>query len=116
MGTTSEAMKELENKHTTLLAWGRHIAVTFCRKNGTTHSKMVFDELIKRGLADPNKKAFYMGAIFNKLEKDGVIEWTKHYYKYSDPERNVHDREIKLWRLKDDSKPNDYDREPTTVA
>ncbi len=104
-GNTKEAMQLLMSNPRTakLIAWGCHIAVLLALKSRTVHSRAVRDEMDRRGLLTKEDKEFWLGPVFKKLKTEKILTWTGHMFTYSDEERNVHERTIKLWELNEDA-------------
>lgn len=94
--STEEAMEVLEVHRGALIARARTEAVLLCQQNGKTHSRAVRAKMAALGLLDSGGSEFWLGAIF----RDGRFEWTGEFFTYSDSARNVHERTIKLWRLR----------------
>jgi hypothetical protein len=95
--STGEAMGVLENSYSDLLAKGREVAAQQCRRDGTTHTRKVRAEMEVRGfLRNDGSKEFWLGALF----RDRRFEATGERFSYTDEGRNIHEREVKLWRLK----------------
>lgn len=95
--STSEAMDLLRTQHGQLTTWGRNTARDLCAQNGTTTSREVRAEMLKRGLLkETDAREHWLGAIFSRKDFD----WTGQYKTYSDPARNVHERTIKVWALR----------------
>lgn len=98
--STDEAMRVLEDARAELIATARDEAAALARAHGTVHSRMVRAALEAKGLVHPDEKEFWIGAVF----RDPRFEWTGERYSYSDAARNVHERTIKVWRLKGGAK------------
>jgi len=95
--TTAEGMAALESKHGPTIAAAREIAVELCRANGSTHSRAVRAEMARRGLITGHEgREHWLGAIFMR----SVFEWTGEWVTYADVERCVHERTIKVWKLR----------------
>lgn len=101
--STEEAMDALSSCRSYYIAYGRYVAVQLCRykesrgEDPTVHSREVLNEMEKRGILDGyNGAHFWLGSVFN----GGPFEKTGTIHKYSEPGRNIHDREVKVWRLK----------------
>lgn len=111
---TREAIEQLKARHPKHIAWGLHLAMKMAKKNNTVHSRELLLEMIRLKKCDPNMSAHFIGAVFKTLRDEGLLKWTGHYYKYSDAERNIHDREIKLWCLNiPETQVTAYDEEPS---
>lgn len=94
-------MRVLKAHRANLIAWGRYFAGQIARAHGTVHTRQVRQSLESAKLVDPTSTSeFWLGAIFNKAD---WFEWTGQYHTYSDAERNVHERTVKVWRLRDSS-------------
>jgi hypothetical protein len=95
--STDEAMRLLNERRSFLIAYGRYVAAEICRATGTVHSRLVRREMAKRGLLDnPELADYWLGAVFN----NGPFEWTHDVHTYSDHARNIHERGVKVWRLR----------------
>lgn len=94
--STGEAMELLESKRGHLIAKGRFIAGQICLRKGTTTSREVLEEMEKLDLIPPDGKHFWVGAIFNQQK---CFCWTGEVVSYSNRERNIHERTIKVWKL-----------------
>ena len=89
-------MSVLEESRAELIAAAREEAVALARARGTVHSRMVRAVLEEKGLVSTDAKEYWIGAVF----RDARFEWTGEHYSYSDAARNVHERTVKVWRLK----------------
>jgi hypothetical protein len=98
--STSEAIRLLEGKRAWLIGFGKRIAIELCKRDGSTNSHVLRQTMQARGLFDGYKGGyFWMSAVFCD---DGMFTWDGTYFSYRDRENNVHERTIKVWRLKDD--------------
>lgn len=96
--TTEEAMAVLRSndQKAYFIAYARWIAVQICQAQGTVHSRLVRDEMEKRGcFIGYHGKDFWLGAVF----RDGPFLPTGLRFKYTDGARNIHDREVRVWQL-----------------
>jgi hypothetical protein len=93
--STEEAMALHRSVSADLLAKGREIATEIATREGTVHSRKVLAAMGARGLVDPEKGQTWIGAVFR-----GGFVWTGEWYTYSDQERNIHERMVKVWRLR----------------
>lgn len=110
---TNVALKKLEAMHPKEIAWGCHIAVQIAKKNLTVHSREVRREMEKRGLLSLDTGAeFWLGAVFKRLQRDKVLHSTGQKYKYSDAERGIHEREVKIWALVEGVDTTPYETPP----
>ncbi len=96
--STAQAMDVLERAKGPIILAARRVAQQLARAHGTVHSRQVRQALIEQGLLtqDLVKKDFWMGAVFRGSE----WEWTGKYHTYSDADRNIHERTVKVWKLK----------------
>jgi hypothetical protein len=108
--STEEAMGALEERHSATIAIAREIAIELCHKNGSTHSRAVRAEMFKRGIITGKEgPEYWLGAVF----KGALFEWTGSFVSYADRERNVHERTLKVWKLRGSPSENDGgDRKP----
>lgn len=95
---TDTAMRKLLEKHNDKILWGCYYAVQIALKKDTVHSREVRDRMFKEGLIGEGKE-FWLGTVFHTLKEDGVLKHDGHWYKYSDPERGIHERTVKIWCL-----------------
>ena len=110
--STKEAMEYLAANRGREIEWGKYFAIKIAKQNSTVHSREVRAEIEKTGLLDPEKSEHWLGTVFQKLRDEGFIKWSGHYYKYRDRERNIHNREVKLWMIIDENKATPYDKPP----
>lgn len=96
--STEEAMGVLNATRPDYIAIGREIAIKLAGMFGEVHSRQVRDVMEKLGYLGKfeNEKDFWLGSVF----RNEAFEWTGKYHTYSDPERNIHERTVKVWRLK----------------
>lgn len=96
--STDEAMLVLYRFRMYLVQRGIYEAVRIARQTGTVHSRQVREAVSKvcrtAGMAD-----YWLGAVFN----NHIFEWTGRYHTYADRARNIHERTVKVWRLRDPS-------------
>lgn len=97
---SSEALREVEQGHAREVAIGRLYAVRHARQHGTFHTRDVWDAMVRDGHASDgsNDSPHWLGAV-------PIRRWfqkTDQVHKYSDERRGIHEREIKIWRLRDD--------------
>jgi len=92
-------MQLLETWKSYLVSAGRVVAMELCKKKGSTNTLEVRKEMERRDLlVGYTGKNHWTGAIFNQSK---VFEHTGDFISYSDPDRNIHEREIRVWQLKD---------------
>jgi hypothetical protein len=96
--STSEAIRLLEDKRAWLVAMGKRIAIGLCKRDGgTTNSRTLRQEMQARGLFDDYKGGFFwMSAVFCD---DGIFTWDGTKTSYRDRANNIHEREIRNWKL-----------------
>jgi len=92
-----ESMKLLEDSHGHLISRAREEAILLAKASGTVHSRMVRARMKALNLLPPDGKEYWLGTVF----RDPRFEWTGELHTYSDPDRKVFDRNVKVWRLKD---------------
>lgn len=87
-----------------------HAAIEACKKQieenePTVHSREVRARMVEEGILDGYTGAdFWLGTVFNS----GPWEPTRRRYKYTDAERNIHDREVRIWKLKEGAGADAY--------
>jgi hypothetical protein len=95
--STEDAMVLLRERRRFLIAYGRYVAAELCRLHGVTHSREVRREMATKGLLDdPDLHDYWLGVVFH----DGPFEWTGEFHAYTDARRNIHERTVKVWRLR----------------
>jgi hypothetical protein len=101
--STTAAMTLLKRYRRFLIDRGRYEAVHIALQNGTVNSREVRAALAgylkNQGLHD-----YWLGAVFYR----SIFEWTGRYLTYSSAERNVHERTIKVWRLRPGAALDEY--------
>jgi hypothetical protein len=101
-GTTEAAHAMLNKTRAYYIEYAMWTAARILQKKGTVHSREVRDVMVEeKALEGYRGNDFWLGTAFNNLKAKGAIEWTMHQYKYSDPARNIHDREVKIWKPKE---------------
>lgn len=106
---TKKAMELLEANHPTEIQLARRIAVEIAQSRLTVHSRMVRDEMARRGLIGPDTGSeFWLGAAMGGLGKQGILKDTGTMYKYSDEARNIHERKVAIWTLVDGADVSKY--------
>ncbi len=101
-GTTAAAHEVLNKTRGFYIQYAMWTAARLLQKKGTVHSREVRDLMVQEHALDGyTGNDFWLGTAFNNLKAKGAIEWTHHHYKYSDQERNIHDREVKIWKPKE---------------
>lgn len=94
---TNQAMAHLRFSHAYKIAYGKYVAVRIALKKLTVHSRDVRDAMFAEGIIDGAEKEFWLGTVFKDLRDEGVLKWTGQMHKYTDAERGIHERTIKLW-------------------
>jgi hypothetical protein len=85
-------------------------AIEACKKaieenEPTVHSREVRARMVEEGILDGYTGAdFWLGTVFNS----GPWEPTGRRHKYTDNERNIHDREVRIWKLKEGAAADAY--------
>ena len=92
--STGDAMKLLERRRATLIKTARRRAAIIAKQHGTVHSRQVREAM--RDELDRDDAEHWLGAVFRTSE----FEWTGDWHTYSDAARNIHERMVKIWRLK----------------
>jgi hypothetical protein len=96
--TTSQAAKLLNRHRGNLITKARAIAIDLAKANGTVHSREVRAEMDKQGhLTNPALADHWLGVVF----RSSVFVWTGQYFSYRDDSRNVHERTVKVWKLRE---------------
>lgn len=97
---TENVMGHLNATYSQKIAWGEYLAVRLAKKNITVHSRALREELVKEKIIpeESGQKEFWLGAVFNNLRNEGVLE-KNGTFKYSDKARNIHERTITSWQL-----------------
>lgn len=96
---TRKAIAKLKAKHPGKIHQACCIAVELCRKNLTVHSRMVREEMARRGLIGPDTgREFWLGAAMTKLANEEILAPTHDQYKYSDSSRGIHERKVQIWK------------------
>lgn len=109
------ALAKLASDHPHEIAWGCHIAVQIAKRSLTVHSRMVREEMERRGLvSNVSGPEFWMGAVFKTLKSAGILKETGQRFKYSDASRGIHEREVKIWALVEFADTEKYDTAPGT--
>lgn len=110
---TRVAMKKLESQHPIHIQWGCFLAVSIAKRRMTVHSRDVWEEMLRRGLVEPNSPSpHWMGAVFHRLKNEKVLTSTGQYFKYSDTARDNHERKITIWALVEGADTSAYAAEP----
>lgn len=111
---TNIAMAKLESEHPQKINWGCYFAVKIAKKNLTVHSRQVREAMLGQGVIEQNGgPEHWLGAVFKRLAKEGILSKTGHKYKYSDAERGIHEREVTIWGLVENADITKYEKEPT---
>lgn len=96
--STEEAMDLLGEVRAELIARGREEAISLAEQYGFVHSRMVRLRLEELGLlGDTDIKDFWLGAIFNQNLR---FKWSGEVFTYEDRARNIHERTVKVWKLR----------------
>jgi hypothetical protein len=109
---TRAAMERLQATKPLHIQWGMHYAVKIALRKLTVHSREVWDALIADGIITGEGRAHWLGAVFRELRDGGVLTKTGNRYKYSDEERNIHEREVALWEINPKADLTPYRLEP----
>jgi hypothetical protein len=91
--STAEAMNVLGLHRRTLIDYARYVASEICKARGSVTSRDVRRVMAAMGMLN-NASEYWLGAIFR-----GSFEWTGARHTYSDGDRNIHERTVKVWRL-----------------
>ncbi len=111
---TNATMKQLESQYPDLINWACHFAVQIAKANLTVHSREVRAKMADVGLVNDNSgPEHWMGAVFKRLKSDNVLVETSNRYKYTSESRGIHEREVKIWALKNGADTSKYDTKPT---
>ena len=94
--STEQAMEVLESTRGDLVVAARDVALRLATLNGTVTSREVRREMAAVGKLNGVEGDYWLGAVF----RDSRFEWTGRYTTYSDSARNIHERTIKIWKLK----------------
>lgn len=97
---TEKAMNLLNATQADKIAWGEYLAVRIAKRGLSVHSRSLREELVKEKIIpeESAQKEYWLGAVFNNLRNEGVIE-KNGTFKYSDPSRNIHERTVTIWQL-----------------
>lgn len=83
-----------------LIAKGKREAAILAAAHGSVHSRALRSRLVELGVLTPELQNrvgdYWLGAVF----RGHLWEWTGDRFTYSDKERNIHERTVKVWRLK----------------
>jgi hypothetical protein len=103
-------MEALTTTRRALIDYGRYVATEIARAHGTVHSRDVRRALEQSGVLTPSwgGREHWIGAIFNASD----FEWTGAFHAYRDDARNIHERTVKVWRLRPGA--SGYSRPPDT--
>lgn len=93
----AEALDVLREYRSALITLARKVAKRIAKENGTVHVRAVRAELAKMNALDEDVGDYWLGAVFNK---NPDFEWTGEHHTYADEERNVHEKSVKVWKLK----------------
>jgi len=98
--STAEAMDLLRSKRAYLISLGRFFAGQIAQKNGKVHSREVRAAMDATGVFSSYNGVgdYWLGAVFNNSP---FFEWTGDWCTYKDDQRNIHERTVKVWRLRD---------------
>jgi hypothetical protein len=91
-----EAMALLNFRCADRIMMGRTTALALCQKNGHVTSLEVTRTMRETGLVDSADRCHWVGAVF----RHSRFAWTGAYQTYSDSQRNVHERTVKVWKLR----------------
>lgn len=95
--STDEAMDALQLHRANLIKLGRQAAFDIAKRDGVVHSRKVRQALAEMGKLDhPDVGDYWLGAVF----RHEAFEWTGDHFVYSDEDRNIHERTVKLWVIR----------------
>lgn len=113
---TSATMAQLEERYPNKINWGCYYAVRIAKANLTVHSREVRAAMADAGILNDNSgPEHWMGAVFKRLKSEGILQETPHRYKYSSESRGIHEREVKIWALKQGVDTSKYNNKPESV-
>ncbi len=99
--STEEAMALLKRARTAQIDQARILARELITRDGTTHTRIVRDTLMARGLFDTTVPEYWLGAIFRSRDFVFTGEFYDAPSKEGDASKNTHARNIvKVWRLR----------------
>jgi hypothetical protein len=93
--STGEAMDVLGTHRRPLIDYGRYVATEICKARGSVTSRDVRRAMAAMGMLASDASEFWLGSMF----RSGSFEWTGALHTYSDNDRNIHERTVKVWRL-----------------
>lgn len=107
---TDRVMARLAAQYPEEIAWGKHYAIKLACRNGSVHSRMMRERMAAEGLIGRKEQGreHWIGAVFNQLQKEGIIIWNNLWHKYWSDERNVHERTVKCWAILKESNYPQY--------
>ena len=107
---TKKAMQQLEAKYPDQIGQACRVAVKIAKRKLTVHSREVREEMERQGLVGPDTGAeFWLGPVFGRLVREKILSKTGQKYKYSDPARGIHEREVTIWQLVDGADTKEYE-------
>lgn len=110
--STDEAMRLLHRRRRLLIQWAQYLAAKHAKRAGTVHSRDVRTMMAAHGWLSPDAGEHWLGAVF----RSSIWEWTGRYHAYSDHGRNIHERTVKVWRLRDGCDAPRPDKPPLLPA
>lgn len=111
---TNESLAKLEKQYPDLINWACYYAVQIAKANLTVHSREVRAKMADVGLvSDDSGPEHWMGAVFKRLKREDVLVETNNRYKYTSESRGIHEREVKIWALKNNADTSKYNEKPT---
>jgi hypothetical protein len=97
--STAEAMELLKGTRAGEIANARMVAAQLIAQNGRTHTRAVWEEMVRLGLArDTDPPAFWLGCVFqNQPQFKWTGEWTQPDETEFPMVRAHANRPIKIW-------------------
>lgn len=93
METLEQVMAILNKTRSTHIAQGRRAALEIALRQGTVHSRQVYDLMNAKGQIDPNTKDVWLGAVFRC--RLFVRTGQKHFC----TEEHLHKAELNIWAI-----------------
>jgi hypothetical protein len=95
--TTAEAMALLQRMKRGYIEAAQRVAVEIASRVGGVYSHVVRSALVERGLIPHDESCLWMGRALCSCRK---LEWSGKWFSYTDTERCIHERTVKVWRLR----------------